>query len=76
LLLFLKKSGMKKQSGENSKATKKDATPTEKRIFNKEKKKQFAKDKAEFDYESDEDTTGRSESFKSNKINGPKRGNG
>jgi hypothetical protein len=66
---------MKKQSEENSKETKKEATPTEKRIFNKEKKKQFAKDKAEFDYESDEDTTGKSEAFKSDKINGPKREN-
>jgi hypothetical protein len=67
---------MKKEKRQNKNEAKHEATAEEKRIFNKEKKKQFAKDKAEFDYESDEDTTGRSEAFKPDKINGPKRGNG
>jgi hypothetical protein len=50
---------------------KEEATPEQKKIFKAKKKKQFPNDVKEFDPDSDQDTTGKSEAFKSDRINGP-----
>jgi hypothetical protein len=51
-----------------------EATPAQKEKFEKEKAKQIDKGKSQFDPDSDEDTTGKSEIFKSgSRFKGQKR---
>ncbi len=48
-----------------------EASEEQKEQFEQQKKKQFDEEQDEFDEDSDKDTTGKSEIFKSGKINGP-----
>jgi hypothetical protein len=62
----------KKLSG--SKSSKVEATPEQKKQFEKEKAKQVDKDQPQFDPDSDDDTTGKSEVFeKPEDQSGPER---